>query len=501
MTDRRRDTARRPDRRPGRALAVAAHAERRVRRGRRSTGPTCRCRSSASGSRRPSRGLVALGFAGANVTIPHKTAVVGFCDELDDVAERAGSVNTLVVRDGRVLGSSTDGPAVVGSSRRREPACSCSARAGEHRPWRRRSATRARSRSRSRRATRSGRTRSPSGCARSSRSGRSRPRATGPRAPGRDPARQRDADPGRGPRPASAEQQVVDLAVQAGRLARPRWCAAAREAGCTRVVDGLEVLLAQGAASFERWTGDRSARRVERRCARALGRALRSLSHRLCGGAHADDSRRVPRPRARGIVTGLPAGLVLDRAAIEADLRRRQQGYGRSPRQQIETDTVEVLAGLRHGRTLGTPLALLVRNRDHKNWEWGMSPWPPEGEPDGKGKEPVTLPRPGPRRPRGRHEVRALATRATRSSARARATRRRSSPAGAVAKALLARDRHRSRPGAVVGDDLESRDRRGAGRPRHRRRHRRGAGAGRSARASARTRRRRTGSTRASPGR
>jgi shikimate dehydrogenase len=59
-------------------------------------------------------GLVALDFAGANVTIPHKTAVVAFCDELDQVAERAGSVNTLVVRDGRVLGSSTDGPAVVG---------------------------------------------------------------------------------------------------------------------------------------------------------------------------------------------------------------------------------------------------------------------------------------------------------------------------------------------------------------------------------------------------
>ncbi len=100
-------------------------------------------------------------------------------------------------------------------------------------------------------------------------------------------------------------------------------------------------------------------------------------------------------PALVAIVTGLPAGLELDRAAIEDDLRRRQQGYGRSPRQQIETDEVEVLAGLRHGRTLGTPLALVVRNRDHKNWTWGMSPWPPEGEPTGKGKEAVTLPRPG----------------------------------------------------------------------------------------------------------
>src|SRR5437762_8244788 len=100
-------------------------------------------------------------------------------------------------------------------------------------------------------------------------------------------------------------------------------------------------------------------------------------------------------PALVAILTGLPAGLVLDRDAINADLARRQQGYGRSPRQQLEQDEVEVLAGLRQGRTLGTPLALVVRNRDHKNWAWGMSPWPPEGEPEGKGTKPVTLPRPG----------------------------------------------------------------------------------------------------------
>jgi chorismate synthase len=100
-------------------------------------------------------------------------------------------------------------------------------------------------------------------------------------------------------------------------------------------------------------------------------------------------------PALVGIVSGLPAGLVLEQEAIDADLRRRQQGYGRSPRQQIEQDEVEVLAGLRHGRTLGTPLALVVRNRDHENWKWGMSPWPPSEEPSGKGTKPVTLPRPG----------------------------------------------------------------------------------------------------------
>jgi chorismate synthase len=100
-------------------------------------------------------------------------------------------------------------------------------------------------------------------------------------------------------------------------------------------------------------------------------------------------------PALVGILTGLPAGLVLDRDVIDADLARRQQGYGRSPRQRIEQDRVEVLAGLRHGRTLGTPLALVVHNRDHANWEWGMSPWPRVGDASGKGIKPVTMPRPG----------------------------------------------------------------------------------------------------------
>jgi chorismate synthase len=100
-------------------------------------------------------------------------------------------------------------------------------------------------------------------------------------------------------------------------------------------------------------------------------------------------------PALIAVVAGLPAGLELSQDAINHDLWRRQQGYGRSPRQQIETDKVEVLTGLRQGRTLGSPLTLMVRNSDHKNWTWGMSPWPPEGEPHGKGTKAVTLPRPG----------------------------------------------------------------------------------------------------------
>src|SRR6266576_4747910 len=100
-------------------------------------------------------------------------------------------------------------------------------------------------------------------------------------------------------------------------------------------------------------------------------------------------------PALVAIVSGLPAGLVLDREAIDSDLKRRQEGYGRSPRQQIEQDRIDVLAGLRRGRTLGTPLALVVRNNDHKNWTWGMAPWPTDEEPSGKGTKAVTLPRPG----------------------------------------------------------------------------------------------------------
>ena len=142
-------------------------------------------------------------------------------------------------------------------------------------------------------------------------------------------------------------------------------------------------------------------------------------------------------PALVAIVEGLPAGLVLDREAIDADLRRRQQGYGRSPRQQIETDEVEVLAGLRHGRTLGTPLALVVRNRDHRNWTWGMDPWPPEGEPTGKGTKPVTLPRPGHADLAGALKYGLEDTR----DALERASARHTAvivAAGAVAKALLA---------------------------------------------------------------
>jgi chorismate synthase len=161
-------------------------------------------------------------------------------------------------------------------------------------------------------------------------------------------------------------------------------------------------------------------------------------------------------PALVAIVTGLPAGLVLEREAIDADLRRRQQGYGRSPRQQIEQDAVEVLAGLRHGRTLGTPLALVVQNRDHKNWTWGMSPWPPEGEPTGKGTKPVTLPRPGHADLAGALKYGLDDTRDALERASARHTAVLVA-AGAVAKALLATIQVKVAGAVHDQDDLQRR--------------------------------------------
>ncbi len=90
------------------------------------------------------------------------------------------------------------------------------------------------------------------------------------------------------------------------------------------------------------------------------------------------------------IVEGLPAGLELDREALDRDMARRQLGHGRGGRMKIETDSVELRAGVRHGKTMGGPVAALVANRDYKNWDERMNPWPVEAE-----IPPVTLPRPG----------------------------------------------------------------------------------------------------------
>jgi shikimate dehydrogenase len=193
-------------------------------------------------------GLVALDFAGANVTIPHKTAVVAFCDELDQVAERAGSVNTLVVRDGRVLGSSTDGPAVVGLVDAAGASVLVLGAGGGAQAV----AT----------SLLDAGAESLSVAARNA----ERAHALAARLRTLFPERKVDADEEWPPatratlivnatpiRELEGARQVVDLAYKADR-SPTAMVEAARQAGCKRVVDGVDVLIAQGAASFERWT-------------------------------------------------------------------------------------------------------------------------------------------------------------------------------------------------------------------------------------------------------
>lgn len=90
------------------------------------------------------------------------------------------------------------------------------------------------------------------------------------------------------------------------------------------------------------------------------------------------------------IVEGLPAGLVLEKSIIDADLRRRQGGYGRGGRMKIEKDTIRFLSGMRHGKTLGSPITMQIENLDWVNWEERMNPAPVDAS-----IEPVTRVRPG----------------------------------------------------------------------------------------------------------
>lgn len=94
------------------------------------------------------------------------------------------------------------------------------------------------------------------------------------------------------------------------------------------------------------------------------------------------------------IIEGLPAGLLIDPAFINRDLWRRQQGYGRGGRMKIESDEAEILSGIRHGKTLGSPVSLLIRNRDFENWQDVMAAEPREFA-DEKRARKLTRPRPG----------------------------------------------------------------------------------------------------------
>ncbi|HEX2414111.1 MAG TPA: chorismate synthase [Thermoleophilaceae bacterium] len=95
-------------------------------------------------------------------------------------------------------------------------------------------------------------------------------------------------------------------------------------------------------------------------------------------------------PGLTAVVEGLPAGLELRPEDIDRDLARRQLGHGRGGRMKIEKDRADVTSGVRHGRTLGSAVALRIENRDYQNWEERMNPWPVEAE-----VAEVHLPRPG----------------------------------------------------------------------------------------------------------
>jgi len=138
-------------------------------------------------------------------------------------------------------------------------------------------------------------------------------------------------------------------------------------------------------------------------------------------------------PALVAILEGLPHGLHVEEAAVNADLKRRQGGYGRGGRMKIEKDVVHVLAGLRGGVTLGAPLAMMVPNADFANWTDVMHPFTP---PSGERAKALTRPRPGHADLAGAlklglHDARDVLERSSARSTTARVA------AGAVCKALL----------------------------------------------------------------
>src|SRR4051812_50223221 len=98
-------------------------------------------------------------------------------------------------------------------------------------------------------------------------------------------------------------------------------------------------------------------------------------------------------PQLTVIVTGMPAGVRLDRERINRDMARRQHGYGRGGRMKIEHDEIEIAGGVRGGETLGSPIAIVVRNDDFKNWEAAMGVW--DVDPAEAQKRRGDAPRPG----------------------------------------------------------------------------------------------------------
>ena len=133
-------------------------------------------------------------------------------------------------------------------------------------------------------------------------------------------------------------------------------------------------------------------------------------------------------------LAGLPAGIPISLEAVNRELWRRQQGYGRGGRMKIETDRAEIVAGVRHSRTIGSPIAILIRNKDWQNWTAALPVEDAEGP--GDARRPVTRPRPGHADLAGAikynfHDARYILERASARETAARVA------VGALAKALL----------------------------------------------------------------
>ena len=350
-------------------------------------------------------GLAALGFVGANVTTPHKLAVRALC------ATDAPSVNTLVVRDDRVEGATTDA-AILSTVTARSPAIigdGGGARAFQH------ALPHARSFSR---------------------------RAEWPPAVDDcdlvvNATSERDGVLvvlGAGqtlvdlPYPETATARAARRAG-ASRDRRPR-CPRRARSGLVRALDGRP-------GADRRDAGGRRLTRV-------------TLELRTAGESHG--------PALVAIVSGLPAGLELDREAIDDDLRRRQEGYGRSPRQKLEQDQVEVLAGLRHGRTLGSPLALRHPQPRSRKLGVGDEPVAARRRRDWQGHGSCHAASPGTCRSRGSAQVRprrhARCARASERAADRRSGRSRSSRESAAARDRRGgrRERPRNRREARKGE-------------------------------------------------
>ncbi|PEQ52852.1 MULTISPECIES: chorismate synthase [Bacillus cereus group] len=142
-------------------------------------------------------------------------------------------------------------------------------------------------------------------------------------------------------------------------------------------------------------------------------------------------------PQLTTIIEGVPAGLSLVADDINEELARRQKGYGRGRRMQIETDQVQILSGVRHGKTLGSPIALVVENRDFAHWTKVMGAEPLTEQEEKEMKRKVTKPRPGHADLNGaiKYGHRDMRNVLERSSARETTVR---VAAGAVAKKVLA---------------------------------------------------------------